>query len=76
LTSKLLSMIGSQAKVMVDSIRLRPSDSEVYRLISDNGLARKSLGWQPQTDLDRGLEQTVSWIKKHLDLYRVGAYEF
>ena len=76
LTSKILSMIGSQAKVMVDSIRLRPSDSEVYRLISDNGLARKSLDWQPQTDLDRGLEQTVSWIKKHLDVYRVGAYEF
>jgi NAD dependent epimerase/dehydratase len=76
LTSKILSMIGSQAKVMVDSIRLRPSDSEVYRLISDNGLAQKTLGWQPQTELDRGLELTIAWIQKHLELYRVGAYEF
>jgi dTDP-glucose 4,6-dehydratase len=76
LASKILSMIGSHAKVIVDSVRLRPNDSEVYRLISDNGLARKTLGWQPQTELEHGLELTIAWIQKHLELYRVGAYEF
>ena len=76
LASKILSMIGSHAKVMVDSMRLRPKDSEVYRLMSDNSLARKTLGWRPQTELDQGLEATIAWIQKHLDLYRVGAYEF
>lgn len=76
LVSKILSIIGSHAKVTVDSIRLRPKDSEVYRLISDNGLARKALGWQPQTELDQGLEATIAWIQQHLELYRVGAYEF
>lgn len=76
LASKILSMIGSHAKVIVDSVRLRPNDSEVYRLISDNGLARKTLDWQPQTELEHGLELTIAWIQKHLELYRVGAYEF
>ena len=76
LVSKILSAIGSHAQVTVDAVRLRPKDSEVYRLISDNGLARKLLGWQPQTELDHGLEVTIAWIQEHLDLYRVGAYEF
>jgi NAD dependent epimerase/dehydratase len=76
LASKILSMVGSHAKLIVDSIRLRPNDSEVYRLISDNGFARRTLGWGPQTELDRGLELTIAWIQKHLELYRVGAYEF
>jgi dTDP-glucose 4,6-dehydratase len=76
LASKILSMVGSHAKVTVDTIRLRPKDSEVYRLLSDNGLARKTMGWQPQTELDHGLEVTIAWIRKHLELYRVGAYEF
>jgi nucleoside-diphosphate-sugar epimerase len=74
--SKILAIVGSHAKVTVDSVRLRPKDSEVYRLLSDNGLARKALNWQPQTDLDHGLEATIAWIQKHLELYRVGAYEF
>jgi dTDP-glucose 4,6-dehydratase len=76
LASKILATVGSHAKIMVDSVRLRPKDSEVYRLLSDNSLARKTLGWQPQTELDCGLELTIAWIQKHLDLYRVGAYEF
>lgn len=76
LASKILSMVGSHAKITVDAVRLRPKDSEVYRLLSDNGLARKIIGWQPETDLDKGLQTTIAWIQKHLDLYRVGAYEF
>lgn len=76
LVHKILSIVRSQAKVTVDATRLRPKDSEVYRLISDNGLARKTLGWNPETDLDCGLERTINWIKDHLDLYRIGTYEF
>jgi len=76
LVSKILSMVGSHAKVTVDAVRFRPKDSEVYRLISDNELARKVMGWHPQTELDHGLEVTIAWIQEHLDLYRVGAYEF
>ena len=44
--------------------------------LSDNGLARQTLGWRPQTELDSGLEQTIAWIKNHLELYRIGSYEF
>jgi dTDP-glucose 4,6-dehydratase len=76
LVYKILSMTGSTAQVSVDEQRLRPKDSEVYRLLSDNGLARQTLDWRPRVDLDQGLERTIAWIRKHLNLYRIGSYEF
>jgi dTDP-glucose 4,6-dehydratase len=45
------------------------------RLLSDNHKARERLGWSPQVDIPSGLEQTISWIRDHLDLYRPGKYE-
>jgi len=34
------------------------------------------LGWEPEVSLDEGLDRTIGWIKAHLDLYRIGTYEF
>lgn len=76
LAHRILSLVGSRAKITVDRARLRPKDSEVYRLISQNQRARETLGWQPEFDLECGLERTVRWIKDHLDQYRIGTYEF
>jgi dTDP-glucose 4,6-dehydratase len=76
LANKILSMVGSHASIVVDEQRLRPKDSEVYRLLSDNGLARNTLDWRPRTDIEGGLRETIAWIQKHLDLYRIGSYEF
>jgi dTDP-glucose 4,6-dehydratase len=76
LARKIIQKIGRSVEIEVDPIRLRPERSEVLRLLSDNSLARKSLGWEPQVSLDDGLDETIDWIKAHLDLYRIGAYEF
>jgi len=76
LVEKIVSKVNRPVEIRVDEERLRPEASEVYRLISDNSQARESLGWQPETDLDSGLEQTIQWVGRHLDLYRVGVYEF
>jgi NAD dependent epimerase/dehydratase len=76
LINTILTMTGNTARVVVDEQRLRPRDSEVYRLLSDNGLARKTLDWRPRMDLEHGLKETIIWIQKHLDLYRIGSYEF
>ncbi len=76
LVEKIVGIVNRPVEIQVDEERLRPEASEVYRLISDNSQARQILGWQPQTDLDRGLEQTIRWVGQHLDLYRVGVYEF
>ncbi len=75
LAQKIIQKTGRPVEIIVDSDRLRPGASEVMRLISDNSLARKSLGWEPKTSLDDGLDQTIAWIKAHLELYRIGKYE-
>jgi dTDP-glucose 4,6-dehydratase len=76
LSQKIMQIAGKQARVVQDAKRLRPADSEVMRLVSDNSLARESIGWTPRTTLDLGLARTVEWIRSHLDLYKVGKYEF
>jgi dTDP-glucose 4,6-dehydratase len=76
LAQKVTRMIGRPVKIVVEPSRLRPERSEVMRLVSDNSQAQRLLGWRPEVDLDEGLERTVNWIKDHLDLYRVGKYEF
>ena len=76
LADRIISATGTQAKVQVEALRLRPDKSEVLRLISDNSLAKQSLGWTPRFSLDEGLGRTIAWIRDHLDMYKVGKYEF
>ncbi len=76
LVRKIAGKIGRPVEIQVDPERLRPEASEVMRLVSDNSLAKRSLGWEPETGLDEGLDQTIRWIQGHLELYRVGTYEF
>jgi dTDP-glucose 4,6-dehydratase len=76
LARKIIAMLDLPVEIVLDEGRLRPRGSEVMRLISDNSLAKQSLSWQPEVSLEQGLERTIEWIREHLDLYRVGRYEF
>lgn len=67
--------VGHKVEIQVEPQRLRPEKSEVFRLISDNRLARVTLGWEPQVSLDEGLDRTIAWMRSHMDLYRPGQYE-
>ncbi|HMM82440.1 MAG TPA: NAD-dependent 4,6-dehydratase LegB [Terrimesophilobacter sp.] len=73
-------IMGSDAIVTEDSQRVRPENSEVERLFSDNRKAKELLGWQPQlAGLDgfhTGLFHTVEWFSnpENLARYRTDAY--
>lgn len=75
LASKIISLIGKDVDVRVDESRLRPSKSEVQRLLSDNRLAKEKLNWSPQIDLHDGLQKTINWISDNLSLYRPNIYQ-
>ncbi|GAP11694.1 nucleoside-diphosphate-sugar epimerase [Bellilinea caldifistulae] len=75
LVQLIIQKIDPSVVVAVDPERLRPLKSEVFRLISDNSLAGKVLGWQPTVSLDEGISITIDWIKHHLYLYHIGRYE-
>jgi NAD dependent epimerase/dehydratase len=76
LAEKIIQKTGTRSRVEVDPGRLRPSKSEVMRLLSDNSLARQRLAWEPTVSLDEGLDRTIAWISENMGAYRVGVYEF
>lgn len=47
---------------VVDPQRLRPKNSEVFRLCGDSALIRSLTGWRPEVTLEEGLRHTVDWF--------------
>jgi len=74
LAKKIATLIGREIRIRQAEDRLRPMGSEVDRLISDSSKARESVGWEPEVDLDEGLNLTIEWIKNHLGMYAPNAY--
>lgn len=57
----------TEAKVVVDPMRVRPSASEVEVLVSDPSKARESINWWPERTLEDGLRETKEWLKSYVD---------
>jgi NAD dependent epimerase/dehydratase len=70
----LIEITGSTATVATDPARLRPTGSEVERLLCDNTRAREWAGWEPQVPLEEGLRRTSEWVRDHRDLLATGGY--
>lgn len=75
LAEHIIRLVGRPIEIESESERMRPEKSEVMRLLSDNGLARRLLGWEPAYSLEDGLRETIAWIGDHLDFYHIGRYE-
>ncbi len=52
-----------------DSLRDRPANSEVFRLLGDATKARQELGWEPDYDFRQGLTKTIDWLRDNNDKY-------
>ena len=69
-------IMHSDIKFITDEQRLRPENSEVFRLWGDNTLIKELTGFQPQYTIKAGLEETCTWITKpeNLKKYKAGIY--
>jgi dTDP-glucose 4,6-dehydratase len=74
LATLLISMINPSAKIVCDSQRLRPKKSEVNRLLGSNEKIKRLTNWEPKYTLAEGLDETVSFFRKHLGLYKTDIY--
>lgn len=74
LAQLIAKMMGSSIEVESEGARIRPENSEVERLLADASLAASILNWKAEVTLEEGLEQTIRWLERHLDHYRVGVY--
>jgi NAD dependent epimerase/dehydratase len=75
LANEIISILAIPIEIEVDNERLRPSKSEVTRLLSDNRLARELLGWTPHVSLHDGLSKTIEWISGNRQYYHSTHYQ-
>ncbi len=70
------NILGIKPKVNQESIRFRPKNSEVLRLLSDIKLAKDLLGYEPKVDFMDGLKMTAEWFldENNLRKYRTDKY--
>ncbi|MDI9370218.1 MAG: GDP-mannose 4,6-dehydratase, partial [Synergistota bacterium] len=74
LAGKILSIIGADVEIRSDDQRIRPSKSEVERLLSNPSKMSSLTGWSAEISLDEGLKRTVEWMKDRRQLYKSGIY--
>ena len=70
-TLKLIAeLMGADVKYVVDPERLRPSNSEVFRLCGDNTKIESLTDWRPQVTIREGLRRTIEWFTDPANLAR------
>ena len=76
-TAKLIKkLMNSDIEFITDSERIRPKNSEVFRLVCDNTKIIKATGFESKINLKEGLKRTIDWILKpdNLKQYKSDIY--
>jgi NAD dependent epimerase/dehydratase len=76
LAQSLINQINPNAKIISDSVRLRPEKSEVFRLFGSNEKLKYFTSWEQNYSLEEGLAETVEWFskKENLKQYKSDIY--
>ncbi|HLP17296.1 MAG TPA: NAD-dependent 4,6-dehydratase LegB [Bacteroidota bacterium] len=69
-------IMQSDIRFVTDEQRLRPKNSEVFRLCGDNSLIMQLTNYEPQVPLHEGLKMTCAWFKnaENLKKYKSQIY--
>ena len=69
-------IMGKKVNFVEDTQRLRPKNSEVFRLWGDNTKIKGLTGFEPEYDIRRGLEETIKWFtcEENLKKYKSNIY--
>lgn len=74
LASLIGRLLDRSIVIETEEQRIRPEGSEVERLLADNTLSRRVLGWESCIALEEGLRRTIDWMKENMHRYRPEAY--
>lgn len=67
-------VMNADVKFVRDEARIRPSNSEVFRLCGDNTKIKALTDWRPQVTLREGLTRTADWFRTHMAGYKPQIY--
>ena len=76
LAQQLINIINPSAKIVTDTVRLRPGKSEVFRLFGSNEKLKSYTDWKQIYTLADGLKETIEWFsnKENLQQYKSDIY--
>ena len=74
LAAEILRIMGCQKPIITEEERVRPPESEVFRLICNNTKARELTGWSPEYSLQRGLGEVITFVSANLDRFAPERY--
>lgn len=64
-TLKLIKeLMHSEVEFITDPQRIRPQNSEVFRLCCDNAKIKSLTGFTPKYSIKEGLQKTIDWLTK------------
>jgi dTDP-glucose 4,6-dehydratase len=67
-------LLGKSLEVTEDAKRIRPSASEVNRLLADASKTQQKCGWVPRVSLADGLRDTIAFVSEHPNRYQPANY--
>lgn len=70
----LCDIVGRQAEIVTDKVRIRPEKSEVNRLLADTSKMLHLTGWKSNVPFRDGLIRTVDWIERNIVYFDVDRY--
>ena len=74
LANELIRQINPEARIVCDEQRVRPEKSEVNRLLGSNEKIRRLTDWTPQYSFEKGLAETIDFLRNNLDKYKADIY--
>jgi NAD dependent epimerase/dehydratase len=66
--------LAKSFRIDTERERVRPAASEVERLLAGTALAERLWDWKPRYSLEDGLDETIAWVREHIDRFRVDKY--
>jgi NAD dependent epimerase/dehydratase len=69
-------LMKSDVEFIIDENRIRPENSEVFRLCCDNTKIHELTGFLPEYSLKKGLKETIDWFTSsdNLSRYKIDIY--
>jgi NAD dependent epimerase/dehydratase len=69
-------LMHTEVTFIEDQTRLRPQNSEVFRLWGNNQKIKSLTGYTPEYSIEKGLQETIDWFLNpdHLNRYKANIY--
>ena len=74
LAKEIISQINPNASIVCEEQRLRPEKSEVNRLLGSNEKIKALTDWKQQYTFAQGIQETIAWLREHMDHYKTDIY--